>query len=274
MKKSIFLVVILLTATFASVSQTLSNIQKATLSQGEINRIVQKFTENEKQFRSALNEYVFSRSATMQTVGIGGNITGTFRRDSDMTFTSEGNRIEKITFFPVPTLTEITVTPEDLEDLGGVNPFALEPGSISMYDFTFVGKEKIDDLNLFVFDVTPKVVPDPKKSKLRLFTGRVWVDDQDLMIVKSKGKAVPETKENKFPVVETWRENIDGKYWFPSYASSDDELVFDSGQVVKLKMRVKYFNYKYGHTDVKIIGEEDTPTPKPTPSPTPAPKKP
>jgi hypothetical protein len=141
-----------------------------------------------------------------------------------------------------------------------------------MYDFTFVGKERIDELDLYVFDVTPKVIPDPKKSKQRLFTGRVWVDDKELEIVKSKGKAVPETKENKFPVVETWRENIDGKYWFPTYVSSDDELVFDSGQVVKLRMRVKYGDYKLGHTDVKIIGEEEEV--KPQPSPTPAPKKP
>ena len=272
MKKSIFAVVILLTASFAVFSQAVSNIQRSPLSQGEINKIVQKFTENEKQFRAALNEYIFSRSATMQTVGIGGNITGTYRRDSDMTFAGDGSRIEKITFFPVSTLTEISVTPEDLEDLGGVNPFALEPSTISMYDFNYIGKEKIDELDLYVFDVTPKAIPDPKKTKLRLFTGRVWVDDQDMMIVKSKGKAVPETKENKFPVVETWRENIDGKYWFPSYASSDDELVFDSGQVVKLRMRVKYNNYKYGHTDVKIIGEDDTPATTPTPTPTP--KKP
>jgi len=267
MKKSILSGIILLFAAFTALSQTISSIQRSSLSQPEINRIVQKFTENEKQFRSALNEYIFSRTATVQTVGIGGNITGTFRRDSDMTFNGDGSRIEKITFFPVSSLTEISVTPEDLEDLGGVNPFALEPSSISLYDFNYVGKEKIDDLSLFVFDVTPKALPDPKKSKLRLFTGRVWVDDTDLMIVKSKGKAVPETKQNKFPIVETWRENIDGKYWFPSYASSDDELVFDSGQVVKLKMRVKYFNYKYGHTDVKIIGEEDTPTPSPSPTP-------
>jgi hypothetical protein len=273
MKKLLLLLTLVFIGSNAGIAQTASTIQKSPLSQSEINRIVQKFTENEKLFRAALNEYVFSRSATMQTVGIGGNITGTFRRDSDMTFTGDGNRIEKITFFPVPTLTEISVTPEDLEDLGGVNPFALEPAAIPMYDFSFVGKEKIDDLNLYVFDVTPKVIPDPKKSKQRLFTGRVWVDDQDLMIVKSKGKAVPETKQNKFPVVETWRENIDGKYWFPSFASSDDELVFDNGQVVKLRMRVKYNNYKLGHTDVKIIGE-DTPEPTTKPSPSPTPKKP
>jgi outer membrane lipoprotein-sorting protein len=266
MKRLFLLSIIILSGVIASFPQT-STIQKVSLSQPEISRIIQKFTENEKQFRAALNEYIFSRSATVQTVGIGGNITGTFRRDSDMTFTSEGSRIEKITFFPVSTLTEISITPEDLEDLGGVNPFALEPAAIPMYDFSYVGKEHIDELDLYVFDVTPKAIPDPKKSKLRLFTGRVWVDDKDLMIVKSKGKAVPETKENKFPVVETWRENIDGKYWFPSFASSDDELVFDNGQVVKLRMRVKYNNYKYGHTDVKIIGEDDTPVPTPSPSP-------
>src|SRR3982751_1737572 len=272
MKKSILSGIILLFAAFTALSQTVSSIQRSSLSQSETNRIVQKFTENEKQFRSALNEYIFSRSATVQTVGIGGNITGTFRRDSDMTFNGDGSRIEKITFFPVPSLTEISVTPEDLEDLGGVNPFALEPSSISLYDFTFVGKEKIDDLNLFVFDVTPKAIPDPKKSKLRLFTGRVWVDDTDLMIVKSKGKAVPETKQNKFPVVETWRENIDGKYWFPSFASSDDELVFDNGNSVRLKMRVKFTDYKLGRTDVRILDDDETPAAKPSPSPTP--KKP
>ena len=99
----------------------------------------------------------------------------------------------------------------DLEDLGGVNPFALEPRNISQYNFNYLGKEKIDELNLHVFEVAPKVMPNPK-SGIRLFTGRIWVDDEDLMIVKSKGKAVPETKDNKFPIVETWRENVDGKY--------------------------------------------------------------
>ncbi|MCV4753791.1 hypothetical protein OFC37_30485, partial [Escherichia coli] len=74
------------------------------------------------------------------------------------------------------------------------------------------------------------------------------------MIVKSKGKAVPETKNNKFPVVETWRENVDGKYWFPSFATSDDELVFDNGSVTKIRMRIRYTDYKLGRTDV-IIGE-------------------
>ena len=118
-------------------------------------------------------------------------------------------------------------------------------------------------MTLYVFDVTPKSIPDPKKSKLRLFTGRVWVDIDDLMIVKSQGKAVPETKQNKFPIVETTRAQVDGKYWFPVDARSDDTLVFDNGQVVRLRMRVKYGDYKIGRTDVKILDDVADPTPTP-----------
>jgi len=251
-----------------------SNIVKSDLSRAEIDKITKKFTDNEADFRNALTNYVFNRSATVQTVGMGGQITGTYRRDSFLNLTGDGKRFERINYFPVPTLTEITVTPEDLEDLGGVNPFALEPSVINLYNISYLGKEKIDELNLYVFDISPKVIPDPKKTKQRLFTGRIWVDDQDLMIVKSKGKAVPETKQNKYPVVETWRENIDGKYWFPSYISSDDDLVFNSGQVVKLKMRVKYSDYKQGKSEVKILDDVETPIEQVKPAPSPTPKKP
>jgi hypothetical protein len=101
------------------------------------------------------------------------------------------------------------------------------------------------------------VIPKAEKDGLRLFAGRIWVDDQDFLIVKSRGKAVPEWKDERFPVIETWRENLDGKYWFPSFSSSDDELVFRNGQAVKIKVRVKYANYSVGRTDIKIIGEEE-----------------
>ncbi len=284
-RKLLILSILCILAT--GVSAQNSNIVKKDLSQAEIDRIVKTFTSKEGEFRNALTNYVFNRSATLQTIGMGGQITGNYRRDSFMSLKGDGSRFEKILFFPMPTMTEITVTPQDLEDLGGINPFALEPSAVPQYNFNYAGKEKIDDLNLYVFDVTPKVIPNPKKSKLRLFTGRVWVDDADLQIVKSKGKAVPEDKNNKYPVVETWRENIDGKYWFPAYISSDDELVFDSGQAVKLRMRVKYTDYRQGKSEVRVLDDDEPitedmppatakpavkPAAKPTPSPTP--KKP
>lgn len=271
MKRSVFsLLLIAVTAVF-TVGQGTTIVRKE-LAPAEIARIIKKVSENESAFREALKDYVFTRRASMSNIGLGGQVTGTYRRDSFMTFNADGGRFEKILFAPISTLTEMTVTPEDLEDLGGVNPFALEPYAIPQYNFNFQGVERIDDYDLYVFDVAPKVTPDPKKSKQRLFVGRIWVDIQDLMILKSKGKAVPETKQRKFPIVETTREQIDGKYWFPVDARSDDDLVFDSGQVVKLRMRVKYSDYKVGRTDVRILDDVADPETKPTPSPTP--KKP
>lgn len=242
---------------------------KTALDKAEVDRIVKKFTENEGAFREALTNYVFKRYATLNTLGLGGQISGTYRRDSYMMLKPSGERFEKILFMPMATTPPGMVTPEDLEDLGGVNPFALEPKNIAQYNFNYVGTERIDELNLYVFEVTPKAIPSVK-SKLRLFTGRIWVDVDDLMIVKSRGKAVPETKQNKFPIVETTRVNIDGKYWFPADARSDDELVFDDGSVLRIKLRVKFTEYAVGRTEVRIL-DEDEPVPTPTPTPTPKP---
>jgi len=252
-----------------------ATIVKTDLPQGEIDNIIRKFTTGEALFRRALNVYAFNRSATIQTIGMGGQVTGTFRKDSFITFNEAGDRFEKLLFAPVSTLTEITITAADLENMGGIDPFAIEPKNIPRYNFTYLGKEKIDELNLYVFEVTPKVIPNWKKTDEKLFSGRIWVDDEDFLIVKTKGKAVPEGKE-RFPVMETWRESIDGKYWFPAFTSSDDDLVFENGAVVRIRVRIKYSNYRLGKTDVRVLEEEDAPVVKPTPvpSPSPAPKKP
>jgi len=244
------------------------------LSQSEIDRIISAFTAKETQFRKALNVYSFKRDAMVQSLGMGGQITGEYHRVSHFTFDDQGNRYEKISFFPMPSFAG-TVTQEDLEDLGGINPFALEPSKIDMYNFKYVGKEKIDELSLHVFDVVPKVLPDPKKTKERLFVGRVWVDDQDLQIVKTKGKGVPETKINKFPIVETYREQIDGRYWFPTYSYADEELIFDNGAALHIRMKVRYTDFAPARADVKIIEIEDPDAQKKEVKPMPSqPKKP
>jgi muconolactone delta-isomerase len=229
-------------------------------SQAEIDRIIRTFTAKETQFRRALNEYGFKRDAVLQSLGMGGQITGEYHRVSFFTFDDQGTRYEKISYFPMPSLP--SVTQEDIDDLGGIQPFALEPSKLAQYDFKYVGKEKIDELNLYVFDVSPKVMPDAKKTKERYFLGRVWVDDQDLQIVKTKGKGVPETKKNKYPVVETYREQIDGRYWFPTYSYADEELVFESGDVLHIRMKVKYTDFQLGHAKLKIIEIDDPDAPK------------
>ena len=92
----------------------------AGLSHAEIDKVIHAFTAKETEFRHALAEYAFQRDALIQTIGIGGEVTGEYHRSSRFVFDDHDERFEKITFFPPPTLTEVTFTQEDLEDLGGV----------------------------------------------------------------------------------------------------------------------------------------------------------
>jgi hypothetical protein len=253
MRRSINLILVfsagLLLASAVSAQQPVNS--GGTISSVEADRIAKAFTTKEAQFRQALNQYSFKRDAVIQTLGMGGQITGEYHRVSYFTFDDHGNRYEKINFFPMPSFSG--VTKEDLDDLGGIQPFALEPSKIDKYNIKYVGKERIDELDLYVFDVSPKVIPDPKKTYERLFVGRIWVDDQDLQIVKTKGKGVPETKINKFPTVETYREHIDGRYWFPTYSFADEELIFDSGEVLHIRMKVRYSDFVPARATLKIV---------------------
>jgi hypothetical protein len=233
-------------------AQAAQQVSKDGAGAVDVGRIVRAFTAKETEFRRALNNYTFTRDAVVQTIGFGGQITGEYNRVSSFVFNDMGERFERITRFPVSTLTEISFTQEDLEDLGGVQPFALEASKIDLYNFTYVGREKVDELDTYVFDVAPKVMP--KKVSERFFQGRVWVESDDLQIVKVKGKGVPEGKQ-RFPVFETYRQQIDGKYWFPTYTYADDQLVFPGGQTVHLRMKVKYADFKPFRGRVRVIEE-------------------
>ena len=158
-------------AVSAQAQQPESHIRNVPLPPGEVQRIIQAFTAKETQFRQALNQYGFKRDAIVQTIGWGNQITGEFRRISRFAFDDNGQRYEKIILAPMSTVSEITITAEDLEDLSGVQTFALETNKIPQYNFTYVGKEKIDELDLYVFDVASNVIPDAKKISERFFKG-------------------------------------------------------------------------------------------------------
>jgi hypothetical protein len=236
-----------------------------------VEEIVRAFTAKETEFRHALADYAFTRDATVQTIGMGGQITGEYHRTSQFVFNDNNERFEKITYFPQPTLTEVTVTQEDLEDLGGVQPFALEAAKIDQYDFKYFGKERLDELDTYVFDVGPKLIP--KKVSERFFQGRIWVDQQDLQIVKVKGKGVPEGNQ-RFPIFETYRQQVDGHYWFPTYTYADDVLDFPKGQTVHLRMLIRYTDFKRFRSKVKITEVDSQEEIQSQPTPTPTPKKP
>ena len=214
-------------------------------------QIVQKFAAREAEFRTERDNYTYTQTFVMQTLDLDGHPDGEYRMSSDIVFTPGGKRVEHVTDAPVPTLERITVSQQDIDDLEHVQPFVLTTQELPKYDVKYVGRQQVDELNTYVFDVGPKVL----EKNQRYFQGRIWVEDKDYGIVKTDGKAVPDIKkhgnENVFPRFETFRENIDGHYWFPTYTRSNDTLHFTTGDV-RIHMTVRYANYKRFGSTIKI----------------------
>jgi hypothetical protein len=84
---------------------------------------------------------------------------------------------------------------------------------------------------------------------------------------------VPEF-DQRFPTFETYREQIDGKYWFPTYTYADDELNFKSGQSVRLRMRIRFTDFERlrGRATVVEQGDETEKKEEPKPATPPAQK--
>lgn len=205
----------------------------------DANQIVAKFIASETAFQRAFARYAFRRDAVIQSLGFGGQVTGEFHRVSRVSFDAAGKMQEKVIQMSVPTLAP---SQTDIDDLNTLQLFVLEAAKLQQYDFKLVGTEKIDEITTYVFDVTPKVMPNPKKSKERYFEGRVWVDDEDFQLVRANGRGVPQGRE-VFPIFDYYREH-DGRYWVPSLVRVNDEMVLPSGAVFREKMRVKYTDYE------------------------------
>ena len=216
-----------------------------------VEQIIQKFAQREEEFRKERDNFTYTQMFVIQTIDMDGQPDGEHRMTSDILFTPAGKRYEKVTDAPPPTLQRISLSQQDLDDLEHVQPFVLTTAELPKYNVTYVGREQLDELSTYVFDVAPKAI----EKNQRYFQGRIWVDDKDLNIVKTDGKAVPDIKkkgqENVFPRFETFRENIEGHFWFPTYTRSNDTLHFSTGDV-PIRMTVRYTNYKRFGVTIKI----------------------
>ena len=149
--------------------------------------IIQKFAAKEKEFKTARENYAYRQSLTVQTLD-GDTVNGEFKEVEDVLFDDKGNRIEHVVFAPQSSLVGITMTKEDFDDIRRRMPFVLTSDEIPEYQILYVGKQRIDEIGTYVFDVAPKQI---EKNK-RYFQGRIWVDDTDFQIVKTYGKNVPD----------------------------------------------------------------------------------
>ncbi len=218
-----------------------------------VEAIIQKFSAQESFFKQELTHYAYSRDIRVETLD-GETANGEFRQVSNIHW-DHGKMMEYVTFAPQSTLRNISMSKEDFDDINR-SPFVLTAEDLHQYNLLYDGQQKVDELATYVFEVAPKQI---EKGK-RYFQGKVWVEKTELQVVKSCGKSVPDSivqpsqtrkkkkkrgddEENISPTVVTYREQIDGKYWFPTYVRSDEVIHFATNDA-HIREIIKYTDYR------------------------------
>jgi hypothetical protein len=243
--------------------------------------IIKQFAAKESEFQEALNHYTYRRQARVQTIDDDTKkVDGEWYQVDDVTFTPDGRRTERTVFAPESTLQRVMMSPSDLQDIQHGYPFVLTSQDIQAYNVTYVGKQKVDEVDCYVFDIAPKQI---LKNK-RYFLGRVWVDQSELQIVVTNGRMVPDDtrkgSEDLHPPFMTWRAQVDGHYWFPVYTKGEGILHFAGGhgylaEDVHMRDVIKYTDYRrFGSTSKIIYDGQEVKTEQPgAPGQQPAPPK-
>ncbi len=231
-------------------------------------QIIAKFAAKESEFQDALNHYTYRRVARVQTVDDDNKVDGEWYEVDDVIFDPSGHRTEKVVFAPESTLQRVMMSPSDLQDIQHGYPFVLTTAEVGDYDIKYVGRQKVDEIDCYVFDASPKQIVKGK----RYLSGRIWVDATDLQIVVVDGRMVPDDtkrgQEDLHPPFMTWRQQVDGKYWFPVYTKGEGVLHFSGGsgymaQDVHIRDVVKYTDYKrFGSTSKIIYNGQEISGPK------------
>lgn len=223
-------------------------------------QIIKEFSAKETQFQDALNHYTYRRTARVDEIDDDNKASGEWYEVDDVIFDPTGRRTERVDFAPPNTLKQIMMSPSDLQDLEHGYPFVLTTADVPEYDIKYVGRQKVDEVDCYVFDVSPKTIAKGK----RYLDGRIWVDATDLQIVVTNGRMVPDdTRKNSEDLhapFMTWRQQIDGHYWFPVYTRGEGILHFSGGngymsQDVHMRDIIKYSDYKRFGSTSKIIYE-------------------
>ena len=131
--------------------------------------IIRQFAAKESEFRQALNHYTYRRIARVQTIDDDNKVDGEYYEVDDVIFDSTGKRTEKVVYAPTNTLQRVQMSPSDLQDIQHGYPFVLTAEEIGQYNVKYMGRQKVDELDCYVFDVAPKVI----EKKQRYLLGRI-----------------------------------------------------------------------------------------------------
>jgi hypothetical protein len=207
--------------------------------------IIKEFAAKEEKFLRARVQFGYKKSIKLTEFGPDGQPSGEYQLTVQMVLDSEGRPYEKLLDQKQSTLRALTLTPDNVKMIGHLPAYPLIPQQLAKYDLRYVGTEKVDEIDCYIIDAKPKLL----ERAQALFQGVVWVDKQYLEVVKTYGKWVTDLGDERAPELpftnfETYRENVEGKYWFPNYARSDEYLRSKDGGDIPVRIVIKWSDFK------------------------------
>ena len=207
--------------------------------------IVKHFSHKEDEYVLSRTGYSYRKTIRIQEFGADGKPSGEFELVTQPGRDVDGKLFEKVVEKPHSTLQHLFLRSEDLEGLQRIPAFPLTSSQLAKYDLKYLGKEQVDEIDCYIFQAKPRMVERVKAY----FDGIVWVDAKYLEVVKTYGKWVTDqgdmhaVADLPFSLFETYRENVDGKYWFPNYSRSDGTLNLN-GLEIPVRLVIKWTDFK------------------------------
>jgi hypothetical protein len=241
-------------------------------------QMIKQLAAQEDSYLLARGHYTYRKTIRIQELGPDGKPAGEYTMVTQPGRDPDGTPMDRIIVRPHSTLQYLQLESEDFDGLNRMPAFALTTSQLAKYNLKYLGKDQLDEISCYIFDVSPKVV----ERAHGFFKGIVWIDDKYLEVVKTYGSWVNDLGDIKsspqlpFTLFETYREFVDGKYWFPTYARSDETLHFKDHDVpVRLVIKWTDFEPLGANSSAPAAGAATAPTtPSPSAPATTAPAKP
>jgi hypothetical protein len=207
-------------------------------------QIIKAFAQKEELYQGTRPQYAYRKTIRIQEFGPDGKPSGEYNATYDAVRSSDGKLYEKAIAAPQSTLVYLQFEPEDAQFLTRIPEFPVTPAQLAKYDLQYLSTEKVDEVDCYIFQVHPKTLD----RQHPLFDGILWVDQKYLEVVKTYGSWVTDLgpvhpPTLPFGLFETYRENVDGKYWFPDYARSE-EVYKMKDRDVPIRVTIKWSNFK------------------------------
>ncbi|HTC41083.1 MAG TPA: hypothetical protein VK703_05920 [Candidatus Acidoferrales bacterium] len=206
--------------------------------------IIKAFTKKEELYQTTRPQFAYRKTIRIQEFGPDGSPSGEYTATYDAVRTADGKFYEKAISAPLSNLQYLSFEPEDAQALTRIPSYPVTASQLSKYDVKYLNTEKIDEIDCYIFQVSPRTL----ERQHALFDGIIWVDEKYLEVVKTYGKWVTDLGAMQPPTLpfgmfETYRENVDGKYWFPDYARADG-LYQMKDRNIPIRVTIKWSNFK------------------------------